>query len=117
MGSPKHLLRAIMKVQTGLWTATEAARRLGIARKTYYQWETRAMTGMRSALIRRKPGRPSRAPSAALIRVRKQLDRTRTELQLTRQRVHVLRVLSGAKTPSKKKRSRNEHAPLPPAPA
>jgi transposase len=117
MGSPKHLLRAIMMVQTGLWTATEAARQLGVSRKTYYQWEARALSGMRSALIRRRPGRPSRAPPKALARVRRQLDRTRTELQLTQQRLHVLRILSGVKPRSKKKRGRDGRAPVPPAPA
>lgn len=117
MGSPKHLLRAIMMVQAGLWTATEAARQLGISRKTYYQWEARALTGMQSALIRGRPGRRPRAPPPAMVRLRKELHQTRTELQLTQQRLHVLRILSGAKTRSKKKRGRDGRAPVPPAPA
>jgi DNA-binding XRE family transcriptional regulator len=35
----------IVQVQSGQLTATEAARQLGVSRKTYYQWERRALGG------------------------------------------------------------------------
>jgi len=50
----------ILKVQTGQLTATEAARRLGVSRKTYYQWEKRGLKGMMEALSDKPPGRPAR---------------------------------------------------------
>lgn len=48
----------ILKVRSGLMTATEAAKELGVSRKTYYEWERRALRGMLQALSNRPPGRP-----------------------------------------------------------
>jgi transposase len=49
----------IMQVRSGLLSAQEAARQLGISRKTYYKWERRALAAMVEALGNREPGRPS----------------------------------------------------------
>ena len=48
----------IMQVRSGLLSAQEAARQLGISRKTYYKWERRALAAMVEALGNREPGRP-----------------------------------------------------------
>ena len=48
----------IMQVRSGLLSAQEAARQLGISRKTYYKWERRALAAMVEALGDREPGRP-----------------------------------------------------------
>lgn len=48
----------IMQVRSGLLNAQEAARQLGISRKTYYKWERRALAAMVEALGNREPGRP-----------------------------------------------------------
>ena len=48
----------IMPVRSGLLSAQEAARQLGISRKTYYKWERRALAAMVEALGNREPGRP-----------------------------------------------------------
>ena len=50
----------IMQVRSGVLSAQEAARQLAISRKTYYQWERRALAAMVEALGNREPGRPSR---------------------------------------------------------
>jgi DNA-binding XRE family transcriptional regulator len=50
----------IMQVRSGLLTAQEAARQLGISRKTYYKWERRALAAMVEALGDREAGRPLR---------------------------------------------------------
>jgi transposase len=64
--SPQQLdrearLRAelIVKVRSGVMTASEAAKQLGVSRKTYYQWEKRGLQGMLNALNRRSGGRPA----------------------------------------------------------
>ena len=44
----------ILQVRSWALTATEGAERLGISRKTYYEWEDRAL-----ALENQAPGRPS----------------------------------------------------------
>lgn len=48
----------IMQVQAGTLTASQAAKQLGISRKTYYQWEQRALTSMLEAVTQLPPGRP-----------------------------------------------------------
>ncbi len=49
----------VVQVQSGQITATEAAAQLGVSRKTYYQWEKRALAAMVSALQDRPGGRPA----------------------------------------------------------
>lgn len=48
----------ILQVRSGVLTATEGAERLGISRKTYYEWEDRALQAMARALENHVPGRP-----------------------------------------------------------
>ena len=50
----------ILKVRSGQMTVVEAAALLGVSRKTYYQWENRALDAMLEALHDRKPGRPGK---------------------------------------------------------
>ncbi len=49
----------IFAVRSGQITAEEGARRLGVSRKTYYEWEKRALQAMTEALEDKTPGRPS----------------------------------------------------------
>lgn len=62
--SPDELARRratfILKVQTGAITATQAATALGVSRKTYYEWERRALEGLLAAMKDRPAGRPSK---------------------------------------------------------
>ena len=48
----------IMQVRSGRITATEGARRLGVSRKTYYEWEQRGLEGLMGALEDQETGRP-----------------------------------------------------------
>lgn len=48
----------ILQVCSGALTATEGAERLGISRKTYYEWEDRALAAMAEALENHRPGKP-----------------------------------------------------------
>ena len=48
----------IVEVRSGGMTAKQAAKRLGVSRKTYYKWEKRALEGMVEALSDRCGGRP-----------------------------------------------------------
>src|SRR4030042_488615 len=49
----------ILQVRSGSLTATEGAECLGISRKTYDEWEDRALQAMALALENHAPGRPS----------------------------------------------------------
>ncbi len=65
MSLPKDEERArkraevIFAVRSGQITAEEGAKRLGVSRKTYYEWERRALEAMTEALENKAPGRPS----------------------------------------------------------
>jgi transposase-like protein len=49
----------ILQVRSGALTVTEGAERLGVSRKTYYEWEDRALKAMAEVLENHSPGRPS----------------------------------------------------------
>jgi len=49
----------VFAVRSGQITAEEGAHRLGVSRKTYYEWERRALEAITEALEDRAPGRPS----------------------------------------------------------
>jgi len=51
----------IMQVRSRVLSAAEAARQLGVSRKTYYKWERRALAAMVEALGDREQGRPPRS--------------------------------------------------------
>jgi transposase len=59
---PKALLRTemIVKVRSGLMTATAAAQKLGVSRKTYYKWEKKGLQAMLAAGQNDAAGRPSK---------------------------------------------------------
>lgn len=48
----------IFAVRSGRITAEDGARRLGVSRKTYYEWERRALESMTGALENGASGRP-----------------------------------------------------------
>jgi transposase len=48
----------ILQVRSGLLTAKEGAKQLGVSRKTYYEWEEKSLKAMALALENRPSGRP-----------------------------------------------------------
>jgi transposase len=52
----------ILEVKAGRMTATEAARQLGLSRKSYYQWEKRALEAILESQEQKPPGRPPKEP-------------------------------------------------------
>lgn len=55
---PRRRAEIIFQVRSGRMTATEGANLLEISRKSYYQWEDRALQAMLAALTDGHPGRP-----------------------------------------------------------
>jgi transposase len=47
----------ILQVRSGALTAKEGAQRLGVSRKTYYEWEEKSLKAMALALENRPAGR------------------------------------------------------------
>jgi hypothetical protein len=113
--TPAQMVELIVQVRAGILTATEAARRLGISRKTYYEREAKALQGMVTALAPGRPGRPPTTPDPEVARLRAALDQALRDQQVLEQRVLIQRVLAGADTRSKKKQSGARRAADPPA--
>lgn len=77
-------LLLIMRVQTDQLAAAEAARQLGVSRKTFYQRFQRGLAGMKAALAPRLAGRPGKerdAEKEELLAQLTQLQREKLELQ------------------------------------
>lgn len=79
----------ILQVRSGQLTATEGARRLGISRKTYYQWEHRALAGMLSQLEDLPPGRPAQTVDLEKVALAKKVTQLEQELHLTQQTAQI----------------------------
>jgi len=86
--------KIIMQVCSGAMTATEGARQLGVSRKTYYEWENRALKAMSDAMEDREAGRPQTVqedPEKEALK--KALAETQKELCVARESIYVRRVL------------------------
>lgn len=90
----------IMQVRSGLLSAQEAARQLGISRKTYYKWERRALAARVEALGRREQGRPPRPIDPEKESLRCQTQELQAKLQVLEQTERIRQVLQ---EPDKKK--------------
>jgi len=54
----RERMMVIMKVRGGEMTAAAGAALLGVSRKTYYEWENKALAAMTAALEDQATGRP-----------------------------------------------------------
>ena len=83
----------IMQVRSGLLSAQEAARQLGISRKTYYKWERRALAAMVEALGHREQGRPPRPLDPEKEALERQTQDLQVKLQVLEQTERIRRRL------------------------
>jgi len=79
----------IFTVQSGEITAEEGARRLGVSRKTYYEWERRALEAMTGALEDRAPGRPGTPKDEEKERLQSEIAELQNELFVAKKTVEV----------------------------
>jgi len=101
--TPTEMMPVILQRLAGSLTAIEAARQLGMSRKSYYQWETRALRGMQMALDRGRPGRPRSKPDPTLARVEAQKQQLQQQVEILEQRLRCQDVLKSVETVAKKK--------------
>jgi len=90
----------IMQVRSGVLSAREAARQLGISRKTYYKWERRALAAMVEALGNRQLGRPPRPLDPEKEALQRQAQELQAKLQVLEQTEQIRQRLE---QPDKKK--------------
>ena len=79
-GQARERAAVIFAVRSGQITAEEGARRLGVSRKTYYEWERRALTAMTTALENGSPGRPSTPQDEEKEELQKQISELQDKL-------------------------------------
>ena len=84
----------ILQVRSGALTATEGAERLRVSRKTYYEWEDRALKAMALALEKHAPGRPSVPLDAEKEELQRQVRDLEKRLYLAEKTIEVKDLLS-----------------------
>lgn len=84
----------IVKVRSGMMTATDAARELGVSRKTYYVWEKRALSAMVEALENGDPGRPSIEVDGEKEELKDELEEMRKEKEVADQAEKIREILA-----------------------
>ncbi len=84
----------ILQVRSGALTATEGAERLGVSRKTYYEWEDRALQAMALALENHSPGRPSVPLDAEKEELQRKVLDLEKKLYLAEKKIEVKDLLS-----------------------
>jgi transposase len=79
----------VFAVRSGQITAEEGARRLGVSRKTYYEWERRALEAMTEALEDRASGRPASPKDEEKERLQKEIAELQNKLFVAEKTVEV----------------------------
>ena len=84
----------ILQVRSGALTAKEGAERLGISRKTYYEWEDKSLRAMALALENRPAGRPPVAVDEEKETLRKKVQELEKKLYLAEKTIEVKEILA-----------------------
>jgi len=79
----------VFAVRSGRITAEEGAKRLSVSRKTYYEWERRALQAMTEALENKAPGRPATPRDEEKQRLQQQVAELRNKLFVAEKTVEV----------------------------
>lgn len=108
----------IFAVRSGQITAEEGARRLGVSRKTYYEWERRALTAMTEALENGASGRPETPRDAEKERLEQKIAELQNKIFVAEKTVEVRDMLhayelhkAGAKKSAGEKKQRQRKRP------
>src|SRR4030043_156909 len=98
----------ILQVRSGALTATEGAQRLGISRKTYYEWEEKSLKAMAMALENHPAGRPPALIDPEKETLRQRIQELEKKLDLAEKTIEVKELLGayevfrGKGTPKKR---------------
>lgn len=98
----------IMKVRCGLLTASEAARQLGVSRKTYYKWEKRGLAALLDGLADQACGRPTQPIDSRRQVLEKQVRQLRRDNQLLNEKMALKDVLTDLKLQAGMDRSKKK---------
>ena len=84
----------ILRVRSGAMTAKQGAQALGVSRKTYYQWEERALKAMALALENRVAGRPCVSTDEEKETLRQRIGELEKKLDLAEKTIEVKELLA-----------------------
>ena len=84
----------ILQVRSGVLTAREGAKLLGVSRKTYYEWEERSLQAMALALENRSAGRPPVALDEEKEVLRERVQELENKLYLAEKTIEVKEILA-----------------------
>ena len=106
----------VFAVRRGQITAEEGAKQLGVSRKTYYEWESRALQAMTEAMEDRTPGRPATPQGKEKQRLQEEVAELQKQLFVAQKTVEVRDMLRAyelhtdkmRKSASEKKRRRRK---------
>jgi transposase len=84
----------ILRVRSGAMTAKQGAQALGVSRKTYYEWEERALKAMALALENRVAGRPCVSTDEEKETLRKRIRELEKKLDLAEKALEVKELLA-----------------------
>ena len=84
----------ILRVRSGTFTAKEGAKRFGVSRKTYYEWEERALKAMALALENRVAGRPPASMDEEKEKLRERVRELEKKLDLAEKTIEVKELLA-----------------------
>ena len=98
----------IMQVRCGLMTASEAARRLGVSRKTYYKWEQRGLSALLDGLSDQTPGRPENEGNPEATILEKQMSHLKRQNQRLEQEMALKDLVAEFNVRSQKDRAKKK---------
>jgi transposase len=108
----------IFAVRSGRITAEDGAKQLGVSRKTYYEWERRALEAMTDALENGSSGRPRTPIDTEKDRLQEEIAELQNKLFVAEKTVEVRDMLhayelhkAGAKKSAGEKKQRQRKKP------
>jgi len=98
----------VFAVRSGQITAEEGARQLGVSRKTYYEWEGRALQAMTEAMEDRASGRPATHRDEEKQRLQEEVKDLKKKLFIAEKTVEVRDMLHAYELQNAAKRASEE---------
>lgn len=92
-GRAREMAEAVIQVRAGVMTAQEAARKLGVSRKTYYKWEARGLQAIVGAMEEQPKGRPPAQENPEKERLKRELSAVQGKLKVLEQRQRIRELL------------------------
>ena len=96
----------VFRVRSGQLTAEEGARMLGVSRKTYYEWEGRALQAMTQAMEDKPAGRPEQPQDAEKEELKARVQALEHQLTMAKKTVEVRNLLHAYEMQCEKEKRR-----------